>query len=90
MGAYQVEGNIIKDFRVAFGSVSIKVVRDLEIENKYKGIKVSDFDIETVVNDYSPLVTPITDHRSNKEYRHKVAMNLLKKFLSEIKGGSHE
>lgn len=90
LGAYRIENNIIKDFRVAFGSVSIKVVRNLEVENKYKNIKVSELNIDEVIKDYSPLVTPITDQRSNKEYRHKVAMNLLRKFLEEIKGGQNE
>ena len=89
LGAYKIENGIIKDFRVAFGSVSIKVVRNIEIENKYKNINVKDLDIEKVIKDYSPLVTPITDQRSNKEYRHKVAMNLLRKFLMEIKGEAH-
>ena len=89
LGAYKIEKGIIKDFRVAFGSVSIKVVRNIEIENKYKNINVKDLDIEKVIKDYSPLVTPITDQRSNKEYRHKVAMNLLRKFLMEIKGEAH-
>jgi CO/xanthine dehydrogenase FAD-binding subunit len=90
MIGYRIEKNIIKDFRVAFGSVATKVVRNLEVENKYKNIKVSDLDIDAVINDYSPLVTPITDQRSNKEYRHKVAMNLLRKYLEEIKGGQDE
>ena len=90
LGAYRIENNIIKDFRVAFGSVSIKVVRNLEVENKYKNIKVSELNIDEVIKDYSPLVTPITDQRSNKEYRHKVAMNLLRKFLEEIIGGQNE
>ena len=88
--AYRIENNIIKDFRVAFGSVSIKVVRDLNVESKYKNINVKDLNVESVINDYSPLVKPITDQRSTMEYRHKVAMNLLKKFLEEIKGGQHE
>ena len=90
LGAYKIDRGIIKDFRVAFGSVSIKVVRNLEIEKKYQNISVKDLDIENVIKDYSRLVTPITDQRSNKEYRHKVAMNLLRKFLLEIKGGQDE
>ena len=90
LGAYKVDKGIIKDFRVAFGSVYIKVVRDLNIENKYKGLNIKDLDVESVVKDYSLLVKPITDQRSTADYRHKVAMNLLKKFLNEIKGGQHE
>lgn len=90
LGGYQLDGDIIKDFRAAFGSVGITVVRNLDVEKKYQNIKVSELNIDQVVNDYAPLVTPITDHRSNKDYRHKVAMNLLKKFLTELKGESHE
>ena len=90
MGGYKVEGGIIKDLRIAFGSVAIKVVRSIELENEYKGLKVKELDVDSVIKDYSPLVTPITDQRSNKEYRHKVAMNLLRKFLEEVKGGRNE
>lgn len=90
LGGYKIEKNRLVDFRVAFGSVSIKVVRNQEVENKYINKELKDIDIDSVVNDYTNLVTPITDQRSNKEYRHKVAMNLLKKFLKEIKGGRDE
>lgn len=88
--AYKVENHILKDFRVAFGSVAIKTVRNQEIENKYIGKNINELEIDEIVKDYAPLVTPITDQRSNKEYRHKVAMNLLKKFVSDIKGGRYE
>ena len=86
MGGYKLEGNIIKDFRVAFGSVSVKVVRDKEVEKKYIGLSKEEFNNrkEEIVSDYSKLVNPITDQRSTKEYRHKVAMNLLKRFLNNI------
>ena len=90
LGGYKIENNVIKDFRIAFGSVSIKVVRNLEVEKKYIGKNIKELNEEEVIKDYAPLVTPITDQRSNKEYRHKVAMNLLKKFLQEIKGGTDE
>lgn len=90
LGGYKIEKNRLVDFRVAFGSVSTKVVRNQEVENKYINKELKDIDIDSVVNDYTNLVTPITDQRSNKEYRHKVAMNLLKKFLREIKGGRDE
>ena len=90
LGGYKIENNVIKDFRIAFGSVSIKVVKNLEVEKKYIGKNIKELNEEEVIKDYAPLVTPITDQRSNKEYRHKVAMNLLKKFLQEIKGGTDE
>lgn len=87
LGAYKLEGNIIKDFRVAFGSVSIKVVRDKEAEKKYIGLTKEEFinRKEEIVSDYSKLISPITDHRSTKEYRQKVACNLLSRFINNIK-----
>ena len=88
LGGYRIEGNIIKDLRVAFGSVDIKVVRSKEVENKYKNINVKELDVDEVLKDYAPLITPIDDQRSNKEYRHKVALNLLRKFLVDMKGGN--
>lgn len=90
LGAYRVEGGIIKDFRVAFGSVAIKVVRNTKVEKKYIGKSVKELKVNQVVQDYAKLIAPITDQRSNKEYRHKVAMNLLKKFLVDLKGETDE
>ena len=90
LGAYRVEGGIIKDFRVAFGSVAIKVVRNTKVEKKYIGKSIKELKVNQVVQDYAKLIAPITDQRSNKEYRHKVAMNLLKKFLVDLKGETDE
>ena len=90
LGAYRVEDGIIKDFRVAFGSVAIKVVRNTKVEKKYIGKSVEELKVNQVVQDYAKLIAPITDQRSNKEYRHKVAMNLLKKFLIDLKGETNE
>jgi CO/xanthine dehydrogenase FAD-binding subunit len=90
LGGYKIENGIIKDLRIAFGSVAIKVVRNIELENRYKGLSLKELDVDKVVSDYAPWVTPITDQRSNKEYRHKVAMNLLRKFLLDLKGGLNE
>ena len=90
LGAYRVEDGIIKDFRIAFGSVAIKVVRNTKVEKKYIGKSVKELKVNQVVQDYAKLIAPITDQRSNKEYRHKVAMNLLKKFLVDLKGETNE
>ena len=87
MGGYRIEDGIIKDLRIAFGSVSIKVIRSLEIEQKYTGISANELRarIDDIVNEYDWLVKPITDQRSTKEYRKKVAFNLLRDFLKKVK-----
>ena len=87
MGGYKVEDGIVKDLRIAFGSVSIKVVRSIEIEQKYTGISANELRarIDDIANEYDWLVKPITDQRSTKEYRKKVAFNLLRDFLKKVK-----
>ena len=87
MGGFKVEKGIVTDLRICFGSVAIKVVRSLEIEQKYTNISVNELRarIDDIINEYDWIVTPITDQRSTKEYRKKVAFNLLRQFLKTIK-----
>ena len=86
-GAYTLEGDVVKELRIAYGSVSVTVVRRPEIEKKYKDLKINELKakIPAILEDYSQFVQPITDQRSTKDYRFKVAMNITKKFIEEIK-----
>ena len=85
-GGYEVEDGKIKDLRMAFGSVSITCVRDRKVEEKYIGMSVEELHnhVEDVIKDMGKFVQPITDQRSTKEYRYKVAMNILKDFILTI------
>ena len=85
-GGYEVEDGKVKDLRMAFGSVSITCVRDRKVEEKYIGMSVEELHnhVEDVLADMGKFVTPITDQRSTKEYRYKVAMNILKDFILTI------
>lgn len=85
-GGYEVEEGKVKDLRMAFGSVNITCVRDRKTEEKYIGMSVEELHnhVEDIVNDMSKFVKPITDQRSTKDYRFKVAMNILKDFISVI------
>ena len=87
MGGYRVNHGMVEEMRIAFGSVAEKVVRSPEIEAKYQKISVNELRarIDDIVNEYDWIVTPITDQRSTKEYRKKVAFNLLRAFLKSIK-----
>ena len=40
--------------------------------------------VEDVIKDMGKFVQPITDQRSTKEYRYRVAMNILKDFILTI------
>ena len=85
-GGYEVENGKVKDLRMAFGSVSITCVRDRKTEEKYIGMTVEELHnhVEDVIKDMGKFVQPITDQRSTKEYRYKVAMNILKDFILTI------
>ena len=87
MGAYKTEKGKVLDLRICFGSVAVKVVRSPQIEKKYTNISVNELRarIDDIINEYDWIVTPITDQRSTKEYRKKVAFNLLRDFLRKIK-----
>lgn len=87
MGAYRIENNIIRDLRIAFGSVNVKVSRNLDLESRIKGQDIKILDKERMINAFMKLVMPITDQRSTKEYRYKVARNILVKFVDEMLKG---
>lgn len=87
MGAYRIENNIIRDLRIAFGSVNVKASRNLDLESRIKGQDIKILDKERMINAFMKLVMPITDQRSTKEYRYKVARNILVKFVDEMLKG---
>lgn len=85
-GGYELDGDKVTDLRMAFGSVSITVVRDREVEKKYIGLTIDEIHekVDEIVEDMEKYITPITDQRSTKEYRLKVSKNILKDFLLSI------
>ncbi len=85
-GGYKVIDGIVKEFRIAYGSVSITVVRKQELEEKYKNLKIEDFKakIPAIIEDFIEFVKPIDDQRSSKIYRIKVARNITRHFLESI------
>ena len=85
-GGYELEDNIIKDLRFAFGSVNVTVARDRNVEEKYIGLSLEELKekIDEIVSLVGKTISPITDQRSTKEYRHRVACNMLREFLNTI------
>lgn len=86
LGLYHIKDNKVDDIRIVLGCVHIKPVRNKEVENKYLGLSVDELKSRKaeIVNDYNQLIAPVTDQRSNKEYKRKVAINLLKSFIDSI------
>lgn len=89
-GAYSVSNKVITKFAAVFGSVAIKPCRSHVIENEIIGMTIDELETnkQMLIEKYSKIISPIDDQRSNKEYRQKVAMNILAEFLNQIiKGG---
>jgi len=85
-GAVKIENDTVTDLRICFGAVGPTIVRNKEIENKYKDITIEQLkgSIDQLIGEYSEIIKPIDDVRSNKEYRKKVALNLLQDFIQNL------
>ncbi|MFO7969649.1 MAG: FAD binding domain-containing protein [Bacillota bacterium] len=85
-GSFLIENNQIKDLRIALGAVYITVIRSREIEKEFIGKTVDELikNKEKLIKAYESLIKPIDDQRSNRIYRKKVALNLIKEFISKI------
>lgn len=77
------EGNILSDLRIALGAVAPTVVRSRELENRLIGQPVTDLTdlIDGVLKSYTALIQPITDQRSDADYRKTVSLRLIENFV---------
>jgi xanthine dehydrogenase FAD-binding subunit len=82
-GLAQKKEKKIEDIRIAFGAVSPTVVRSRDIEAQIRGKTVKEIQssIPEISEEYSKLINPISDQRSNKRYRRTVSLRLLSSFL---------
>lgn len=76
----------MEDVRISFGAVAPAVVRSREAEAVLKTLSPEECyeRLEDVKACYLPLIRPIDDQRSTKEYRRRVAFRLLEDFLSGL------
>jgi CO/xanthine dehydrogenase FAD-binding subunit len=81
-GVLRRNGKQIDDVRIAVGSVAPIPLRCVQTENVLRGQTVSDKLIEMAVKQFSGEISPIDDIRSTKDYRLRVAQNLLADFLT--------
>jgi CO/xanthine dehydrogenase FAD-binding subunit len=89
-GLARIEHGRLLDVRVAFGAVAPRVVRDEAFEETLKGSRLDRLDIDAIVSHYAPLIAPIDDQRSTKDYRHEVALNLLRTFVRTLTEGLND
>lgn len=85
-GYYKLNGDKVEQFALAFGSVSIKVCRDKNLEKEIVGLTIDELKArrEEFIDKYSQIIKPIDDHRSNAEYRRMVAKNICAYFIDKL------
>lgn len=79
-----IENETVTDFRVAYGSVGITVIRRKDIESRYIGISQQELlsKVPEILEAFGEFIHPIDDQRSTAVYRKKVCLNLLGDFLT--------
>ncbi len=81
-GVLRLSGQQIKEVRIAVGSVAPIPLRCSGTEAVLRGQTINDKLIEVAVKEFSREISPIDDIRSTKNYRLRVAQNLLADFLT--------
>ena len=82
----ETEGARVHELRLAFGSVAPVVLRCRKTEAVLAGRALDDDAIREAAAVLAAEIVPIDDVRSTKNYRLRVAVNLLTDFLSQLKG----
>ena len=82
-GLKKTDNNIITDIKIAVGSLNEYPRRLFKTENYLKNLSISNVDFSEIRNLLELEITPITDFRSDKNYRFEVCQNLLTEFLSK-------
>ena len=78
-----LDGGLVRDGRVALGSVAPVVVRCLHAESALRGRRLTDEVADAARQALARDIAPIDDIRSTARYRLRVAENLLIQFLRE-------
>ncbi|MDT5269691.1 MAG: hypothetical protein QOH49_1877 [Acidobacteriota bacterium] len=82
----ELEGESLKEVRVALGSVAPVVLRCRRTEEVLRGRQLDEEALRDGLEELGREITPIDDVRSTARYRTRVAQNLLREFLSSLRG----
>jgi CO/xanthine dehydrogenase FAD-binding subunit len=80
--AIDVSRGVVRDIRIAFGSVAPTVVRAAHAEAALRGRALTGETIRASCAALSRDISPIDDIRSTAHYRMRVSVNLLEEFLA--------
>ncbi len=85
---FTLDGDVITTARIAYGGMAATPKRAVTAEQALAGVTLGDeAAIKLAVTALTKDFTPMTDMRASAEYRQKVAGNLLRKALHEIRVG---
>jgi len=82
-GLKRVSKEKITDIKIAVGSLNEYPRRLFKVEEYVTGKTLLEIDFETVEELLNIEITPISDLRSDKEYRYHVCVNLIRTFLNQ-------
>jgi CO/xanthine dehydrogenase FAD-binding subunit len=82
--ACAIENGRVTEARIAFGSVAPTPLRCVQIENLLRGESIRPTLIDECRRRLLSEIAPIDDMRSTREYRTRVAQNLLEEFLRSL------
>ncbi len=85
--AATLDGDVVRDARLALGSVAPTVVRCVHAEAALRGRTLADEVVAAARQALARDIAPIDDVRSTARYRLRVAENLLIQFLKETLRG---
>lgn len=83
-GLAQLDGDRIKDVRLALGSVAPTVIRCMRTEDVLKNQKIDAATVSLARAELAREIAPIDDIRSTANYRLQVALNVLENFLTKL------
>jgi CO/xanthine dehydrogenase FAD-binding subunit len=82
--AAHVDGELVRDIRIALGSVAPVVIRCTQAEAALRGNRCDAAAYDAARRALAQDIAPIDDIRSTADYRMRVSGNLLIQFLSEL------
>jgi CO/xanthine dehydrogenase FAD-binding subunit len=85
----EVEGGVVRDVRLALGSVAPTVLRCERTEAVVRGKAVNASAITQARAALAEEISPIDDIRSTRDYRRRVSLRLLEDFLRTLAPDSH-
>ena len=81
-GSILMDGEVVKDIRIALGSVAPTVIRATAAEAALRGRPLDAQSSAAAIDALTSAIAPIDDIRSTVRYRTRVAANLLREFLA--------